>query len=579
MNDLTRRISSLPPEKLALLERRLKLRPDAAGAAVPPAAAPSPVGGNGSLSHVEGAQELAAWPSEQRQIEETLEQHPGLQKSKVVFGADNSGKTHKVAYLVPDDDSAGPVRRLLRMESELPAPGRPLYEMPNGMAVFHLNRSETEYVYREIFEEQSYLRHGIRLPADACVFDVGAHIGLFTLFVSQLSPGATVYAFEPLPPTFDALRLNASLYGVNAKLFDFGLSDREGHATFSYYAHASVLSGCYADAEVERETIRASLNAQRQLGVKGMSLSEAEIEDLLQAMLTVETFTRPVKTLSQVIRENGVERIDLLKVDVEKSERDVLAGIDEEGWPKIRQVVVEVHDVGGRVEELTRLLEGRGFRLTVEQDAILRETSLYNIYGVRPSADETAPASTGGRAALAPRWKWSSPERLLGDVRQFALEKLPAHLRPDEFVLLNALPLTPGGEVKHPPRVSHNGRRPGAAGAPGHSRPTAEEELTKLWAEALGLERVSGSENFFSLGGDWLRATELLARVRQTFDVELSPRDLYEAPTPAELARVVAARAPGQEARAAQESSSRSSREGRHLPKLTASRKRTWTPS
>jgi hypothetical protein len=67
------------------------------------------------------------------------------------------------------------------------------------MTIKHLNKAETDFVYQEIFAEQSYVQHGITLTDNACIFDVGANIGLFTLFSTQMCKDATVYAFEPLP--------------------------------------------------------------------------------------------------------------------------------------------------------------------------------------------------------------------------------------------------------------------------------------------------------------------------------------------------------------------------------------------
>jgi hypothetical protein len=65
--------------------------------------------------------------------------------------------------------------------------------------VAHLNQYETDYVYKEIFEDECYTRHGIRLPDGATVVDIGANIGLFSLFALSRSPNAKIYAFEPAP--------------------------------------------------------------------------------------------------------------------------------------------------------------------------------------------------------------------------------------------------------------------------------------------------------------------------------------------------------------------------------------------
>jgi hypothetical protein len=91
-----------------------------------------------------------------------------------------------------------------------------------------------------------------------------------------------------------------------------------------------------------------------------------------------------MRTLSEVVSEYGVGRIDLLKVDVEKTELDVLHGIDREDWPKIRQVVVEVHDLDRRVETTTNLLTAAGLRsISVEQAPTLKDTNIYTIFATR----------------------------------------------------------------------------------------------------------------------------------------------------------------------------------------------------
>lgn len=56
-----------------------------------------------------------------------------------------------------------------------------------------------------------------------------------------------------------------------------------------------------------------------------------------------ETRTAPVRTLSSVIREQGITSVDYLKIDVEGGEVSVLGGIEEMHWPLIEQIAVEAH--------------------------------------------------------------------------------------------------------------------------------------------------------------------------------------------------------------------------------------------
>ena len=98
----------------------------------------------------------------------------------------------------------------------------------------------------------------------------------------------------------------------------------------------------------------------------------------------------PLRTLSQVIDEYHIETIDLLKIDVEGSEAEVVQGIAEADWARIRQIVIEVHDVEGRVAELRERLESRGYQTHVEQPdwAFHHLMHIYMLYAVR--ADEIA---------------------------------------------------------------------------------------------------------------------------------------------------------------------------------------------
>ena len=104
-------------------------------------------------------------------------------------------------------------------------------------------------MFKEIFDEKVYLKHGITLHEGDVVFDVGANIGLFTLFANQYCGQLRTYAFEPIPQLFDFLRLNASIYGLNVNLFDCGLSGEAGETDFTYYPNISVLSGRFANTE------------------------------------------------------------------------------------------------------------------------------------------------------------------------------------------------------------------------------------------------------------------------------------------------------------------------------------------
>lgn len=260
------------------------------------------------------------------------------------------------------------------------------YRLPNGMEIFHQNEAETRHFYEDIFEHRSYVKHGIQIPKGAVVFDVGANIGLFTLFVHTEAPDARIYSFEPAPPLFTIVSRNVERNRVQAELFNFGLSNDDREASFTFYPNSSGMSSFHADEAEEKHNLRTIIENQRrlgQLGVAGVDQVMPHQEELIDVRFEAQTFTARLRRLSDIIREKGVTRIDLLKVDVQKCELDVLEGIEAGDFPKIAQIVLEVHDIEDRVGRVKALLEQHGFAVVSEQDALYVGTNIHNVYAVR----------------------------------------------------------------------------------------------------------------------------------------------------------------------------------------------------
>jgi amino acid adenylation domain-containing protein len=116
-------------------------------------------------------------------------------------------------------------------------------------------------------------------------------------------------------------------------------------------------------------------------------------------------------------------------------------------------------------------------------------------------------------------------------LRDFLKEKLPESTIPSAFVYLEELPLTPNGKLDRQAllktRIVQSEEEVSTDGRSG----MIQSILEGIWGELLGLDRVGFNENFFELGGHSLLAMRLCSRVKKAFSIELSLRQLFEAPT------------------------------------------------
>jgi len=116
---------------------------------------------------------------------------------------------------------------------------------------------------------------------------------------------------------------------------------------------------------------------------------------------------------------------------------------------------------------------------------------------------------------------------------------LPEYMVPAVFVRLGALPLNPNGKIDRnalPAPTPDNTVRDDAFVGP---RTPVEERVMGILAPLLGLEQVSVEDNFFLLGAQSLLGTQMIARIRDTFGVELCLRQVFDAPTVATLSAEV----------------------------------------
>lgn len=253
-----------------------------------------------------------------------------------------------------------------------------------------VNEHETRLLYEEIFLHRTYARQELQLGEGSTVFDVGANIGVFSLFIHVHHPAAQIYCFEPVKPLYEKLQHNLRTHGVRAKAFNVGLSDVSRAARFQYYPGYSVMSGelSYADTAADLAYVKKCAIRAADMTQEEDQLLLQELDEILARRFKAEAVECQLERISDIIVRDSLPEISLLKIDVQRAELDVLNGVDEEHWKLIKAVIVEVHDgsgsmTSGRVGEVVHRLTRHGFKIEVFGDERVEGSDRHTVHAVK----------------------------------------------------------------------------------------------------------------------------------------------------------------------------------------------------
>lgn len=187
------------------------------------------------------------------------------------------------------------------------------------------------------------------------VFDVGANIGELTLLFSKsVGNGGQVHSFEPTPGTFNKLSSIIQIANKkNVKLNNLALAQHKGDADFNVY---------------EEQYASWNTFAKRPLENYGINIAPP---------LSIVV---PVISIDEYCLENFVDRIDLLKIDVEGSELDVLKGAERMfKEKKIKICVFEfgqtIFDMGNTIDDFKNFFNKHDYRI----DNISKDQNLFPV--------------------------------------------------------------------------------------------------------------------------------------------------------------------------------------------------------
>jgi FkbM family methyltransferase len=205
-------------------------------------------------------------------------------------------------------------------------------QLPNGLIFLARHMGDAFTVYECFFGKV----YGSRVSLEGrTVIDIGAGIADSAIHFASL--GATVFAFEPHEESFSLARKNVELNKLQSRVFLF---------------HKAVS----ANEGVERLMIPQGEPHKSVLMKDGDALVEKGLFDQSQ---NVET-----ATLDKIIQQNGLNKIDILKLDCEGAEFDILNESSSEALSKVRKIVLEYHR---NPVQLIRFLSSLGFKVNVRK--------------------------------------------------------------------------------------------------------------------------------------------------------------------------------------------------------------------
>jgi len=198
--------------------------------------------------------------------------------------------------------------------------------------------------------------------------DVGANIGLFCIRLRDLCPEARIFAYEPMPRTFAALQVNANALGDGVKAYQLAVGRAPGEAVFEHFPALTALSTANSSVgQILAGGLRSLLSGAGSEAIRNIMKTTGadgreDDQEFMDSLFRSETVNARIVTLAEEAERLGIEKIELLKIDTEGGERAVLDGIGPL-WPRIRQLLVEVHGGAEERDQIAAELRTRGYHV------------------------------------------------------------------------------------------------------------------------------------------------------------------------------------------------------------------------
>ncbi len=204
-----------------------------------------------------------------------------------------------------------------------------IHVMRNGAKYYFRPKTEDFGIINEIYVVKEYdflIKH---IKEKSTIIDIGAQMGVFSIYAGLLKKSGKIYSYEPFKPNYDLLIKNIELNHLKNKIFAFQLGIGKN--------------------EEERDFILCPINT----GGHGFYCTDGGKK------IKIKTIS-----LKKVFEENKIRECDFLKMDCEGAEYEILYNTPKKYLDRIKSMSVEYHK-NGDVNKLKKYLEKNGFKITI----------------------------------------------------------------------------------------------------------------------------------------------------------------------------------------------------------------------
>jgi FkbM family methyltransferase len=233
--------------------------------------------------------------------------------------------------------------------------------LENGVVLCLTNpemRKAARFLQLEIYRKQRYARPGFEISDNDVVVDIGANMGVFSLWAANRCPKGRVIAIEPTS-VLQCLDLSAERNGMsNIKSIKAGIGTDGEQIKITTYPGFNIINhqAQWASPRITQFLIKTFISRKRAV-----------------------TETAPCVSLDEVMKD--LERVDFLKVDCEGAEYVMFEQLSDDAWARIGRIAMEFHEYSPDHDHqrLVKLMQQKGFEVEVETNFVEHKLLKYGM--------------------------------------------------------------------------------------------------------------------------------------------------------------------------------------------------------